>query len=930
MEEVTSSSSKIILGGDGGRGGAANPGSSYVSGNDQVPLVNSSFDDNGEDDFQENREMDHLTSNDGNPLRTLGSFQGVFCPVSLSMFSTLLFLRIGYIVGNAGLVLTLGSVAMAYGILCITVLSISAIASNGAVEAGGVYFMISRTLGAEVGGGVGVLFFSANVFASALYATGCVEGILSNFGKLGFFLQVFPSGEWIDYGYCSALTVFNLMICLVGPKLFGRTSMAVLTVVVFCAVAVACSFCANVEVELQFNRSSCHDHNCSYEVVNASFHGLATGISMWSENWYPDFRQDCESPKSEVTFSTVFAVLFSGVTGIMAGANMSGDLHNPGRSIPYGTLWGCTFTGIMYLIIFTLTALTCSRELLYNDCQYMTEVVFWPPLVAIGTILTTFCASTSSLIGASRVLYALARDNILGPISPWVKTVTGSGNPYAAVVITFLCVQIVLLLGSLNQIAKLCSLLFLLSYLSVNLACLGLEWAKPPSFRPSFAYFHLSTCLLGAVLSGAMMFILSKQYTLMCFAALIVIFVALHYARSNQKDWGSLSQGIIFHTVRKYLLLLHPDKNHVKYWRPNILLLVGNARKSCALMDFTNALKKSGMYFLGHVSVAKMDELLVDPVKKNLSKYQKLIDHLKIKAFIELTIGESLRHGIQNLICLAGLGVMKPNTIMLGFPRRDDAEMDELTESEFASPNLDKLFPDLESEERLASPTATEFLSILGDIIKLEKNLVVHRHFQKLNHTSLFARNRLGMVTRPSSPVYLDVWLVDFFSAPNSNLATTCNTFVLTLANLVTRVARWKHLTMRVLIRGPLNDADGATEALTAKLGSLLANMRIVSQRLALDLDADCVHEGVTMPPTLRPHKAPYNILTISDEYMRTMNRRVLHESLQTAVSIVALARPPYRKRSHELDEKYIRLLDILTENLPPTLLIYGVDNVIA
>ena len=170
------------------------------------------------------------------PARTLGTVKGVFAPVCLSMFSALLFLRLGYIVGNAGFLHTVLLFLIAYTILVSTVCSICAIASNGAVKTGGVYFMLSRTLGLESGGGVGVLFYFANVAGSALYVTASVEGLLSCIGveeippesdaRSGL-----PTGKWWNILYATTINIANLCFCLVGAKLFGKLVLSLLLLV---------------------------------------------------------------------------------------------------------------------------------------------------------------------------------------------------------------------------------------------------------------------------------------------------------------------------------------------------------------------------------------------------------------------------------------------------------------------------------------------------------------------------------------------------------------------------------------------------------------------------------------------------------------------------------------------------------------------------
>ena len=281
------------------------------------------------------------------------------------------------------------------------------------------------------------------------------------------------------------------------------------------------------------------------------YHSNLSSISaLWSANLYPNYQQDCQDHDAKVDFFTVFGVLFSGVTGIMSGANLSGDLISPGKSIPRGTLSACFFTFSTFMVLSLLTVLTCDTALLHNDCMYMVEFTYWKPFVLVGVILATWSASLSNMIGGSKVLQAVAEDTMFGPFLTFINKGTVKNNPITAVIATFCWVEICFLMGGLNQIAQLCSVLFLLSYASVNLACLGLDLASAPNFRPTFSYFSWHTSLVGLIGTSTMMFFISPMFAAVSILLCLSLILALNFfSPARNANWGSISQALIFHQV---------------------------------------------------------------------------------------------------------------------------------------------------------------------------------------------------------------------------------------------------------------------------------------------------------------------------------------------------------------------------------------------
>ncbi|CAF4195717.1 unnamed protein product, partial [Adineta steineri] len=616
------------------------------------------------------------TSSDGveflphNSKRTLRTIPGVFCPIALSMFSISLFMRMGFVVANAGVLQTLLQFGLCFIILFCTLLSVCSLATNGAIEGGGVYHMISRALGPEFGGSIGVLFFFANVIGNGQSVAALVEALVASFGP-GSKANVFEDSHWWRFLYGTIINIISLITCLLGSSLFSMATFFTFILVCFVYLMVVVSFFVKSPTQLLIPKVNTYLYEQQALLYNKTdlIYGNYTGFSAATmrENTYANYTVDYTTGDT-MDFATVFGVLFSSITGLLAGANMSGELKRPSRSIPTGSITALLFVFFILITETLFMAATTSRFVLTNNYLFLQDINIWEPFVVIGIISATFSACLSGLVGASRILEALAVDEIFGPLFHWIRGgTTRHGNPWAAVIFTFILVQLTLLIGSMNKIAPIVTIFFLLAYFAVNLSCLALDLASAPNFRPTFKYFSWHTALIGAVGSIIMCFIVSAAFASIAIGVLIGFICMLHLRDFPRASWGSISQALIFHQVRKYLLLLDPRKEHVKFWRPQMLLLVSNPRSAINLIDFVNDMKKGGLFILGHVKTGHMDNGSNDTCSQEYPYWVSLIDNMKIKAFVDMTLAPSIRDGVLQLMRLSGLGGLRPNTVILGF-----------------------------------------------------------------------------------------------------------------------------------------------------------------------------------------------------------------------------------------------------------------------
>lgn len=771
-----------------------------------------------------------------NPNRNkLGTFDGVFVPTTLNVISILMFLRFGFILGQIGVLGAFSLLILSYIINLLTTLSISAISTNGTIRGGGAYYMISRCLGPEFGGSIGLIFFLGQILNSGMNAVGIIEPLLYNFGyadenQSPALMALLPKGYWYEFTYSTLILFFCLSITLIGSQSISRAGNILFWLLLISTLSIPFS----VLISPPFN-----DGNNVY---------TGPSWSTFHDNLFPNFTKGAAGSllDSKENFRDIFGIFFPATAGIFAGAGMSSELRKPSKSIPKGTLWGLLLTFIFYSFVILSLGCSVTRESLYKNVQIIQTISSTKFIILIGELSTSLFSIIVGIVGAAYVLEAISRDSILPGLSIFHK------SPYLALFFTWVLTQLCLLLN-VNQIATFITMTFLMTFIVMNLACFLLEISSAPNFRPSFNWFNRHTALCGGTLSIMAMFIVDGTSASLVIFSLVLLFILIHFF-CPPKSWGDVSQSLIYHQVRKYLLRLRQD--NVKYWRPQILLLVDNPRTSWKLIRFCNHLKKGGLYILGHVTVSDNFQNQFHELNMQTNAWLKIRDIAQIKAFVQISTGPTLPWGIRNVFLGSGLGGMKPNITVLGFfdlknhrhmKRTQLYHFDRLKNHECFLGRKANKFTHLDDRDDMLDslPTdsckneekigAQQWIQIIEDLSLMHSNIAIARGFKELDfpgkHNKVKKKNFIDLY-----PIQMSAKI---FKENSSEAVITTNfdtyTLILQLGAILVTVPEWRAThQLRVIV---FVEFENERPNEKNRIDNLLNVLRIEAEVLIVSLD---------------------------------------------------------------------------------------------
>ena len=550
-----------------------------------------------------------------------GTFQGVFTPSILTIIGVVMYLRFGWMLGNVGLATSLVIVTIGSTITLLTGLSISALATNMRMKGGGAYFMLSRSLGLEAGAALGIPLALSQAIAVSFYVAGFAEAFVGS--GLPYV------SEW-------------------DPRIIGLVTLTIL--------AGVATVSANIALKSQYFIMAAIAFSLFSFFIGSAPQGLAA--------------PDPASVPAKLGFWPVFAVFFPAVTGILSGVGMSGDLKNPSKSIPIGTIAAVLVGYAIYMSVpVVLDKMVKDPSILLTDTLILQRCARWSTPILLGVYAATLSSAIGSFLCAPRVFQALSRDRLLPAFLG--KGFGKEDDPRIAAAFCFVVAAVCVWLGDINVIAPILTLFNLSTYGLLNLCAAFEEALSNPSWRPTF---RVKAGLSFAGFAGclAAMFMISPGWTFVALAFEAGIFWIVK-RRALRAQWGDMRTGLYMALVRfafgKLVRVDHAERN----WRPNLLVMSALPDVDSRLLELAKGVS-GGRSLVTLASVLPRD-VVGTPREHDLAESAKrTAEKGGLEASVKLITAPNDWDGMMELVRTYGFGPIVPNTVMLGFPKDRNAD----------------------------------------------------------------------------------------------------------------------------------------------------------------------------------------------------------------------------------------------------------------
>ncbi len=565
---------------------------------------------------------------------TKGHGFGTF-PVFLAAISTIcgaiMFLRFGWAVGHQGVWGALAIVLVGHMITIPTALAISEIATNRKVEGGGEYYIISRSFGTNIGASIGIALYISQAISVAFY--------------LIAFAQSFQ-------GFAPAI---ESAIGFYDPRLFSLPMALILSVVVIkygASMAVGLLYTVVIVLGLSVALFLMGGH-WHWSAVKQSMQGISQGAHSWAY---------------------VFAVCFPAFTGLTAGVGLSGDLKNPRRSIPLGTMIATGVGAITYILIILKLGMNATPTQLANDELIMGKIALWGPIIPIGLAAATLSSAIGSLLIAPRTMQALSGDKVFP--SDKVNTILSKGvgrknEPLNATYLTIFLTFIVILLGDVNVVAKIVSQFFMVTYGALCLISVLEHFAASPSYRPAFrSRWWIS--LVGAIGATTMMFMMELLAAIVAIVIMFLIYISVRRSNKEGRGIAIIFKGALYQMIRRMQVWLQKNRSQISGsdWRPSFIAISDKTFErisSFTLLNWIAHRHGFGTYF--HYNKGILTPESRELAAQDLSRVIKLTNAANAGIYASSIISPSFTTAVAQIIQVPGVAGLDNNGLILEFPK---------------------------------------------------------------------------------------------------------------------------------------------------------------------------------------------------------------------------------------------------------------------
>ncbi|MFT5724994.1 MAG: solute carrier family 12 sodium/potassium/chloride transporter 2 [Bacteroidia bacterium] len=565
-------------------------------------------------------------------------------PVFLTAISTILgavmFLRFGFAVASVGFLGTLSIIVLGHLVTIPTAMSLAEIATNQKVEGGGEYYIISRSFGLTIGASIGLALYLSQAISVAFYVIAFSEA----FGPV---LSLLQERTGLDIA--------------ISKRILGLVSVVLLGILMYTKGAKNGMWMLYVVVAIL--------------AVSLIMFFAGTGEHVETFLWQAD----------KTDFFVVFAIVFPAFTGMTAGVGLSGDLKDPKKSIPQGTLFATVIGMLIYVLIAYKLAGSATPEHLLGDQLVMSKIAVWGPIIPIGLAAATISSALGSVMVAPRTLNAIAADKII-PI-PRFNRIFGTikkenGEPVNASLLTCGIAFFFVLLGDINAVAEVISMFFMVTYGAICLISLFENFASNPGYRPSFkSKWYIS--LIGASLCIILMFKINTIYAILAISLMVLTYYVLSQSRSKN-DMSSIFSGVIFQISRNLHVFLQKTKQeeNMDEWRPSVVAISKDSfsrHDEFDLLRWISHRKGFGMY-IHHID-GYLSKETAEESKECLKRLIKLTQVSDSSVFVDTIINPSYKASITQTLQLPGVSGKENNMMLFEYYKTQQDALEEILDN---------------------------------------------------------------------------------------------------------------------------------------------------------------------------------------------------------------------------------------------------------